>query len=182
MTALTDPKNNTRTWDYDARNLAITKTYPGSGGSDKLDYQYDALRRVSLKTDQLSDTCGYDYDLAGRLEKKEYKTGGTVLESTDTFVYDDADRVTQTVKGRHSITTDHTYAPDSMPLTQTVTADGRSYIMSRSYDDGNRATSHTYPDNKATSWLYDARNLVTCLLYTSPSPRDKRQSRMPSSA
>ena len=25
-------------------------------------------------------------------------------------------------------------------------------------------------------------NYVTCLLYTSPSPRDKRQSRMPSSA
>ena len=25
-------------------------------------------------------------------------------------------------------------------------------------------------------------SLVTCLLYTSPSPRDKRQSRMPSSA
>ena len=26
------------------------------------------------------------------------------------------------------------------------------------------------------------RKLITCLLYTSPSPRDKRQSRMPSSA
>ena len=26
------------------------------------------------------------------------------------------------------------------------------------------------------------RNLSSCLLYTSPSPRDKRQSRMPSSA
>ena len=28
----------------------------------------------------------------------------------------------------------------------------------------------------------ETRPLVTCLLYTSPSPRDKRQSRMPSSA
>ena len=27
-----------------------------------------------------------------------------------------------------------------------------------------------------------AREITTCLLYTSPSPRDKRQSRMPSSA
>ena len=27
-----------------------------------------------------------------------------------------------------------------------------------------------------------AHNVITCLLYTSPSPRDKRQSRMPSSA
>ena len=29
---------------------------------------------------------------------------------------------------------------------------------------------------------YNAGELKTCLLYTSPSPRDKRQSRMPSSA
>ena len=29
---------------------------------------------------------------------------------------------------------------------------------------------------------YEANNVNTCLLYTSPSPRDKRQSRMPSSA
>ena len=26
------------------------------------------------------------------------------------------------------------------------------------------------------------KEIITCLLYTSPSPRDKRQSRMPSSA
>ena len=29
---------------------------------------------------------------------------------------------------------------------------------------------------------YKSTNIITCLLYTSPSPRDKRQSRMPSSA
>ena len=32
----------------------------------------------------------------------------------------------------------------------------------------------------STLYLFDS--LTTCLLYTSPSPRDKRQSRMPSSA
>ena len=32
------------------------------------------------------------------------------------------------------------------------------------------------------SWLETSGRLVDCLLYTSPSPRDKRQSRMPSSA
>ena len=30
--------------------------------------------------------------------------------------------------------------------------------------------------------VYSDSNIITCLLYTSPSPRDKRQSRMPSSA
>ena len=31
-------------------------------------------------------------------------------------------------------------------------------------------------------WLKKANSFRSCLLYTSPSPRDKRQSRMPSSA
>ena len=45
------------------------------------------------------------------------------------------------------------------------------------------------PDIRGTSSLIENPPLavptyppVTCLLYTSPSPRDKRQSRMPSSA
>ena len=31
-------------------------------------------------------------------------------------------------------------------------------------------------------WAMDGRDLLVCLLYTSPSPRDQRGSRMPSSA
>ena len=34
----------------------------------------------------------------------------------------------------------------------------------------------------ATLWSIDITGYNDCLLYTSPSPRDKRQSRMPSSA
>ena len=43
-------------------------------------------------------------------------------------------------------------------------------------------------DHVLTDWLrddricYDSRNGQTCLLYTSPSPRDRQKSRMPSSA
>ena len=42
---------------------------------------------------------------------------------------------------------------------------------------GNPNTS-TYDSSCAGTWLL----MKDCLLYTSPSPRDKRQSRMPSSA
>ena len=35
---------------------------------------------------------------------------------------------------------------------------------------------------KNLSWVEPFSNVYNCLLYTSPSPRDKRQSRMPSSA
>ena len=37
-------------------------------------------------------------------------------------------------------------------------------------------------DNRLADMLATLRNRKFCLLYTSPSPRDKRQSRMPSSA
>ena len=38
------------------------------------------------------------------------------------------------------------------------------------------------PDGNMTEYIESLRLLEDCLLYTSPSPRDKRQSRMPSSA
>ena len=38
------------------------------------------------------------------------------------------------------------------------------------------------PRNQTTKEINDRNESFNCLLYTSPSPRDKRQSRMPSSA
>ena len=48
-----------------------------------------------------------------------------------------------------------------------------------------RTLLHSYrnpPIRRAVADLEGAIEMCTCLLYTSPSPRDKRQSRMPSSA
>ena len=39
-----------------------------------------------------------------------------------------------------------------------------------------------FPRKEAKVSVFDSGFLLGCLLYTSPSPRDKRQSRMPSSA
>ena len=39
-----------------------------------------------------------------------------------------------------------------------------------------------YEAQKLASLIFVKEGNETCLLYTSPSPRDKRQSRMPSSA
>ena len=38
------------------------------------------------------------------------------------------------------------------------------------------------PDFPLNQSRYEGASILICLLYTSPSPRDKRQSRMPSSA
>ena len=48
--------------------------------------------------------------------------------------------------------------------------------------DGKIAAVGADVHGEATKTLDVTGHYVTCLLYTSPSPRDKRQSRMPSSA
>ena len=47
--------------------------------------------------------------------------------------------------------------------------------------DGSSLDSKDIKDKKYILYFYPKDN-TPCLLYTSPSPRDKRQSRMPSSA
>ena len=52
---------------------------------------------------------------------------------------------------------------------------------SKKYESAKRSHKYTYSSNMV--WhTCSMINYDTCLLYTSPSPRDKRQSRMPSSA
>ena len=55
-----------------------------------------------------------------------------------------------------------------------VTKEELNVIIGRLQDAIN--VCHTAPENKDEGWPY------ACLLYTSPSPRDQRGSRMPSSA
>ena len=50
----------------------------------------------------------------------------------------------------------------------------------------NNKTNTSYNSNSSDDWPLDERftfdKFITCLLYTSPSPRDRTRSRMPSSA
>ena len=49
----------------------------------------------------------------------------------------------------------------------------------------NKIKNLNYLENKDNNHIINQKNIplsIGCLLYTSPSPRDKRQSRMPSSA
>ena len=58
-------------------------------------------------------------------------------------------------------------AAQSAPFSPVIEANGVLYIAGHL---GYEAESRKFPNN------------ITCLLYTSPSPRDQRGSRMPSSA
>ena len=55
---------------------------------------------------------------------------------------------------------------------------GTAYIATTRY----KFNDHTPALYKTTNYGKTWTNISNCLLYTSPSPRDKRQSRMPSSA
>ena len=63
---------------------------------------------------------------------------------------------------------------------------GDDRILDYPYD-GNVMLEEFIPGRELTVTVFDdipltVTEIITCLLYTSPSPRDKRQSRMPSSA
>ena len=49
-------------------------------------------------------------------------------------------------------------------------------------DSSSTAVAQLRAMNEAKNITWDVVDVEACLLYTSPSPRDKRQSRMPSSA
>ena len=68
--------------------------------------------------------------------------------------------------GRKALGIDYTDRPTSIPLEQKQAAAALGQVeLSKAYANS-----------------FETHNIKTCLLYTSPSPRDQRGSRMPSSA
>ena len=58
----------------------------------------------------------------------------------------------------------------------------KSPFNTRAYGPGQHGQTKTSKPSDYGIQLQAKQKLKACLLYTSPSPRDKRQSRMPSSA
>ena len=72
---------------------------------------------------------------------------------------------------------------EKTPFSGTLSSKDQNYLqtsMTRYYD--NVGEISIYLDKTAQKIVYAKETCNTCLLYTSQSPRDKRQSRMPSSA
>ena len=128
---------------------------------------YDGLDRIDTISDSYLGAGDVNYDTMGNITY--YKLGIRTLNynynsskrlssvsgsKSYTFNYDDVGNVTD--NGSRSFTYNR--------AGQMVQSGGNSYVY-----DGNGKRVKTI-DSKG------------CLLYTSPSPRDKRQSRMPSSA
>ena len=77
-----------------------------------------------------------------------------------------------------------TYTPQDLSI---ETGETVQWIMEGGFHDVNGVTNTITGEsfNNPEEFYFDATSdlgVMGCLLYTSPSPRDKRQSRMPSSA
>ena len=68
---------------------------------------------------------------------------------------------------------------DELPV---KTKKSRTYSQFKLSPDGSRAAWVSNELGQYKVWLYDFGTKKVCLLYTSPSPRDRTRSRMPSSA
>ena len=71
---------------------------------------------------------------------------------------------------------------DTRRLTRAIRQQGAPHVALAHDPDGNFDTDALVAKARAFSGLEGLDLAKDCLLYTSPSPRDKRQSRMPSSA
>ena len=100
MASLTDAENQTTSYTFDAFGREhetiypdhVTGTSPGDDDYGIVTMQYDSQSRLLRKTDQLGDTVTNNYDDAGRLLQRDYRSAanspaGTITDS-DVFTYD----------------------------------------------------------------------------------------------
>ena len=81
LQSLTDAEGQTTSYTYDDAGGKLTEQYPDHSGGTPGQSTYgivtftnDAAGRVLRKQDQKGDTCTMNYDLAGRLTSKDYRT------------------------------------------------------------------------------------------------------------
>ena len=147
VTKITDSIGKATNYLFDTRNMQEQVTYADSGITKCF---YDALGRKEKCLDQLGDSVTYVYDLAGRMTGREYRTGDTTLESTDSFTYDDASRIETAYKGRYDNKITFTYDEIGRKKSETAEID---------------STGGTPVTFTTANELYDADNRIKEILY-----------------
>jgi RHS repeat-associated protein len=173
--SLTDAEDQTTSYIYDDFGRLYQTIWPdhvsGSEPGDE-DYgitqsEYDALNRVLRTTDQLGDTVTYNYDDAGRLLSKDYRTAanspsGTISDS-DSFTYDANSNLLTAVCGRYNNTVSRTYDAANRKTTESLTIAGQTYTSSTQYDAAGRVSLLIYPDGSEVSRGYTARGQLATI-------------------
>ncbi|WP_230777177.1 RHS repeat domain-containing protein, partial [Roseiconus lacunae] len=178
LASLTDAEDQVTSYTYDDAGFKTTETYPdhtpgtspGNSGYGIVTFTPDPAGRVLRKQDQLGDTVTYNYDLAGRLESRDYRTAanspsGTIADS-DTFTYDDEGRMLTAQSGRYSNTVTYTYDVAGRKSTEALTASGQTYTVTTSYDNLGRVTGYTYPNSATVTRTHTDRGQLATIGYS----------------
>lgn len=162
-----DAETKITEYTYDVRNLVIETEYPdhvastspGDVGYGIVTCTYDAGKRRDTCTDQLGDKITYIFDMANRVEERQYRLlGAGSDESIDLFTYDLASRRTFATKGRYGHTVGHLFDEAGRVTDENLVVNSKTYTTSYVYDVANRQTSCTYPDGSVLTKTYSDRN------------------------
>ncbi len=169
LASLTDAESQTTSYTYDDAGGKLTEQYPdhvagsavGTPGYGIVTFTLDAAGRVYRKQDQKGDTCTFNYDLAGRLSNRQYRTAanspsGTIADS-DQFSYDKAGRMLTAYSGRYSNTVGYAYDAAGRKKSESLTIAGQTYTTETSYNARGELTKYTYPDSTVVDRTYTAR-------------------------
>ncbi len=169
LASLTDAESQTTSYTYDDAGGKLTEQYPdhvagsaiGTSGYGIVTFTLDSAGRVSRKQDQKGDTCTFNYDLAGRLTSRDYRTAanspsGTIADN-DQFSYDKSGRMLTAYSGRYSNTVGYAYDAAGRKKSESLTIAGQTYTTATGYNARGELTKYTYPDSTVVDRTYTAR-------------------------
>ena len=173
LASLTDAESQTTAYTYDARGSKLTEQYPdhtsgatvGQPGYGVVTFVYDKAGRVLRKQDQLGDTCTYNFDLAGRMTSRNYRTAansptGTIAD-TDTFTFDRSGRMLTAVSGRYNNTVGYAFDPVGRKASESLTIASQTYTVGSEFNARNELVKYTYPDSSIANRAYTARGTLS---------------------
>ena len=173
LASLTDAESQATSYTYDARGSKLTEQYPdhtggstvGQSGYGIVTFVMDNAGRVSRKQDQVGDTCTYNYDLAGRMTSRNYRTAanspsGTIAD-TDTFTFDRSGRMLTAVSGRYTNTVGYAFDPAGRKASESLTIASQTYTVGTEFNTRNELIKYTYPDSSISNRAYTARGALS---------------------
>ena len=179
--SITDAEFQTTSYAYDDRGLKVQTTYPdhhagavvGSPGYGITQCSYDAINRRSICTGQAGDTQSFNYDLAGRLLSRGYRTAANspsgAIVDTDIFTYDQSSRMLTAASGRYGNTCANTcamtYAAAGRKQEESLTVGGQIYTTTVGYDTASRQNQMIYPNGTILNRTYTDRGQLEQLTY-----------------
>ena len=180
--SVTDAEDNTTTYAFDSFGRPATTTYPdhvagsspGNPGYGVVRLEYDLLHRPLRKTDQQGDTVTNNYDVAGRLIRRDYRNRMNspigIITDSDVFTFDRENRMLTALSNRYDNRCTMVYDDIGRTTRETLTllghpAGGSSspleYVTMFEYDVPNSTSRIIYPNGAVVERHLNSRNLLS---------------------